>query len=729
MNIKYILSLLFIVTLAHGDTTKSYTLISQSGNAVLRDQSGNVIAQQPQMWGYNLTIDAAGNANLTDKSASGHGNVAFIYNILNPGGNKIYIDYKDGGNVFNTTLARAADGNWPVTVGFNQNVPWDQGGNYFRVTVTIPTPIPAPTVAGTTKKFKLESRDGFAVITDERGNPVGDRFPQFHNYDLYVQGDGTPYLQEAGVTAHGNVAWINYINNLFGLRLDIDYKDNDNKFQKTIQRDALGGWQEWINFDKGVPWYTSGSMQLSVFIPDIRLPATVQRSFAIKSQTGDAVVYDLATGERTIQKVPQHHHYNIVIGENGAIFFTQGGYEAANVATIDTILNPYGFEYSVYWLDTGLPVQFTTKAPTYAFNKPVPWDTHGGQVLKITVNKKNAAVAAQMCNGSVEACALPYNLVSNVETHNAASGIKMGYTIGVADDIVAFFAGHSILSINDQNRSIMQQLQDGVRTLQFRATNWMYNGVTDVYACHGLDPNDVPEKWRKLVTDALGGLYQRPNFQSCDVDPGRSPLVNIFETVKSFLDKNPREVVTIFMQTFGTVDANLLKSAAVKAGVTAMCYKHTGVDKPWPTLLELINKGTRLVIFADMDTSNIPYYNNLGEYKDESNYSFGDVAALQSYNIQAEPFNNEPAATLKNKIFRMPNSVTTGLAGDMNMAKQANEYNFLMTRVEAAKKRIGKYPNSISVDFYELPAFDALKVANDCNQKTFKELMTAPLPA
>ncbi|ORX64490.1 hypothetical protein DL89DRAFT_201819, partial [Linderina pennispora] len=120
-----------------------------------------------------------------------------------------------------------------------------------------------------------------------------------------------------------------------------------------------------------------------------------------------------------------------------------------------------------------------------------------------------------------------------------------------------------------QYKDIKQQLKDGVRGLHLD----IYKGSTagSVNLC----------------------------FPDCSVINGGT-LAATLEIVKAWLDDNPNEVVTIFLDgAETTADPAAVEQAFVSSGIDTYMLPSKTVTGKWPTLEKMISDGTRLVVFAE----------------------------------------------------------------------------------------------------------------------------------
>jgi hypothetical protein len=259
------------------------------------------------------------------------------------------------------------------------------------------------------------------------------------------------------------------------------------------------------------------------------------------------------------------------------------------------------------------------------------------------------------CNGSFDICTKPYNEVAFLTTHNA------------------FNAGNEGFSLPNQNDGLTAQLNNGVRALMLDVYDlW---GTVSVY--HG--------------TSILGSASLQSNLAE----------------IKSFLDNNPNEIVTIIFECY--VSANDIETEFSNAGLINYLYTKNG---NWNTLQEMINNNQRLVVFTDVDdaSTNQPWYHYVWNHAVETHYS------VNSINDFTNDYNRGDA---NNDLFIfnhfVTNSVTgTGMPDD---APAVNAYSFLMARIQGHFAQYQKFPNFITLDFYELG--DGLAVVDSLNATNF----------
>lgn len=155
-------------------------------------------------------------------------------------------------------------------------------------------------------------------------------------------------------------------------------------------------------------------------------------------------------------------------------------------------------------------------------------------------------VSAGGCNGNTALCSRQYSNVTQIGAHDSA------------------FVG--ILPTDNQVKSVADQLDAGVRFLQAQT----HENSGELHLCH----------------------------TSC-LELNAGPLTDYLSTIKTWMDKNKNEVVTLLLTNGDRVNVSTFGSAMSSTGLDKYAYvppKKLSMDE-WPTLQELIDDGKRLVMF------------------------------------------------------------------------------------------------------------------------------------
>lgn len=245
-----------------------------------------------------------------------------------------------------------------------------------------------------------------------------------------------------------------------------------------------------------------------------------------------------------------------------------------------------------------------------------------------------------LCNGNADLCDRAYNDVVYPATHNAHS------------TLFADFAG----AIANQTHSIAQQLEDGVRCMALD----VYEHEGDTALCHG----------------------------PCSL--GATPHRDALGDIKSFLEANPRDVFTIIYEDH--ISAEVIEDDFKETGLVDFVFTHAEGDG-WPTLQEMIDDGTRLVITAESVGPPPAWLHHVWDVAWDTNYSFKSPDEFScALNRGSEG----------NDLFLLNHWVGTaaGLPSIEN-SKLVNQSETLLTRAQQCQDESGQLPNYIMVDFYE----------------------------
>ena len=260
-------------------------------------------------------------------------------------------------------------------------------------------------------------------------------------------------------------------------------------------------------------------------------------------------------------------------------------------------------------------------------------------------------ISHAQCNGSLDLCSKQYNEVAYLTTHNA------------------FNSGQDGLLFANQTYNIASQLNDGVRGL-----------MIDVYDHFG-----TPTAYHSIF--ALGTI----------------PLSDIFNDIKTFLDNNPNEIVTIILECYVTADE--IESEINQSGLSNYLYKHNSV---WPILQNMIDNDNRLVIFTDVDdaSGSQNWYHYLWDHAVETHYSVNTINDFTCDFNRGNPLKD---------LFILNHFVTHASLG-YGLYNESNDVNanpFFITRVLDCQNQTNKLPNFVTVDYYELG--DGLAVVDQLN--------------
>ncbi|KAJ1962779.1 hypothetical protein GGI12_002444 [Dipsacomyces acuminosporus] len=269
-------------------------------------------------------------------------------------------------------------------------------------------------------------------------------------------------------------------------------------------------------------------------------------------------------------------------------------------------------------------------------------------------------------------------------------------------------------------RTIQQQLDDGIRAFMLDVVR--PSSVSGFW--------DKVEAWFHKVflgkTDTIDKIHLC--HQSCDfIDKG--PLVDTLKTFTSFLDANPREVITFIIENVSGFTPGDLQPSFASAGLEKYAYipefqpngQHQNYT--WPTLGQLISKNQRLVVFIDSnaDPSKVPYILPEWEYVVEIPYA--NVNPVKEFRCNQErPGDNIPRDLIVMNHF-VYNRITIGNKNiDMPIyPAQITEHGYnslesLTTHLETCRNVWnGRIMNFITLDYYDIGDRSIFKLVDHIN--------------
>ncbi|POS85313.1 hypothetical protein EPUL_003329, partial [Erysiphe pulchra] len=271
-------------------------------------------------------------------------------------------------------------------------------------------------------------------------------------------------------------------------------------------------------------------------------------------------------------------------------------------------------------------------------------------------------VKSQPCNGNEALCSRKYSDVTQVGTHDSA------------------FVGE--LPTQNQIRSVDEQLVSGIRFLQ--AQTHTKNGA--IQMCH----------------------------TACQLEDAGT-LVSYLSTIKSFMDMNPNEVITLLLTNGDRAPAAMFGTAMDSSGLSKYAYvppKQLAINE-WPTLKELITANSRLVMFLDYgaDTAKVPYMLDEFKYFFETAFDTTD-ANFSSCALDRPGGSNDQLVNhfLDVKLFggivvpdRNSSPRTNAATGPGSIGAQS----------DLCKQTWGRKPNMILIDYFGYG--DALAAQNTLN--------------
>jgi hypothetical protein len=240
------------------------------------------------------------------------------------------------------------------------------------------------------------------------------------------------------------------------------------------------------------------------------------------------------------------------------------------------------------------------------------------------------------CNGHVELCDRPLDMVTLAGTHNAMSNADAGW-----------------LSPN-QSHGITRQLEDGIRAVMLDTMLW----EGEPYLCHSY----------------------------CEL--GAQPLEEGLTEIAVFMDSHPSEVVLIIFQD--GISASLTTTAIANVGLAERAWTWDGKSAPLPTLGTLIADGKTLIVTAEHEGPPPDWYHHAWTLLTDTPYDFWNA---EDFECTAARGNTESPLFLVNHWLSTP-------LPTLDDAASVNTESTLWKRATACETERKRRINILAVNFY-----------------------------
>ena len=241
------------------------------------------------------------------------------------------------------------------------------------------------------------------------------------------------------------------------------------------------------------------------------------------------------------------------------------------------------------------------------------------------------------CNGHVALCDLPFDQVALPATHNSMSNDADGWLFP------------------NQPDGVEAQLEAGVRGLLLDT----YDLDGEAVLCHS------------------------------ECDWGSRPLVEVLGAINTFLDEHPSEVMAIIFQDALSPEATAAVFAEVGLDARVLTVDPGWEPGGWPTLGELVEADTRLLVTAESEGPPPDWYYHAWDLYYDTPYTFD---SLDDFNCDL----NRGAAD--NPLFLVNHWL--GPIPTASLGASANAWDVLYDRVVRCQSETGHTPNLVAVDWY-----------------------------
>jgi hypothetical protein len=252
-----------------------------------------------------------------------------------------------------------------------------------------------------------------------------------------------------------------------------------------------------------------------------------------------------------------------------------------------------------------------------------------------------------LCNGA-DLCAEPFNTATMLGTHNSAASTAYNFIAGVNAN---------------QSTTISKQLEDGIRLLMLD----IYEEGGENLLCH----------------------------EFCLL--GSIPHLEVLQEIKTFLDENPREILSIIYQN--QIGSDEIAQDLATADLSKWLFTYEGI---WPTLGEMVTADQRLVVTVEVEGGDPPSIPNTWDLAWDTGYSWTDTDAFDCDLNRGE---------LSNEIVLVNHWISTVVGTpDMASAITVNTESSILGQTDQCDRR----PTWVAVDFYDQgDPFKAVTALND----------------
>jgi hypothetical protein len=321
----------------------------------------------------------------------------------------------------------------------------------------------------------------------------------------------------------------------------------------------------------------------------------------------------------------------------------------------------------------------------------------GGWVLwhKPATLPVRSAPPVLACNGFPELCDRRIDQVVFAGAHNAMSN----------QEIPGWMFPH-------HQAAIPQMLRDGIRALLVDV-HYGYPGGARIKTDMSMEPNAETIKKAIGVEGYAAAMRIRDRLVGVDesqrslyfchgfCELGAYPVVPVLREIRSFLVAHPDEVIIVVIED--TVPPNDLAAAFEEAGLSSLVYKEDPGDR-WPTLRELIERDTRLLVFIESGRPGVTWLRPAFQNFRETPYTFHKIEEFSCRSNRGGE---------AGQLFQLNHWIDTTPTPRPSNAAVVNAYAFLLSRAEQCASERHHLPNIIAVDFYQTG--DLLSVTDKLN--------------
>jgi hypothetical protein len=310
---------------------------------------------------------------------------------------------------------------------------------------------------------------------------------------------------------------------------------------------------------------------------------------------------------------------------------------------------------------------------------------------------EGSAYEAGTCNGTPGLCDLRLDQVLFGGTHNSFS----------AADSPGWF-------IANQRRTIARQLADGIRLLLIDPhygvgetgkvkTDFDAEGREQNRVARELPPETLAAAQRLAGSLGIAGTSGERDIWLCHsvCELGGTRMADALADVREFLDRNPNDVVMLYVEPF--VPPSALEPVFERAGLLDELAE-LDPELPMPTLTQLIDAERRVVVITERDADpEYPWYHEDDLFIQDTPLGVTSVSQLSCELNRGSA--DSPLLMLNQWADVFPPRVEPNIA--------FNDEELVLERIRECERERGQPVNLIATDFYDEGGM--LDVVDDVN--------------
>ena len=286
--------------------------------------------------------------------------------------------------------------------------------------------------------------------------------------------------------------------------------------------------------------------------------------------------------------------------------------------------------------------------------------------MKEDILEEEIELETEACNGMVLLCHRTYDNVTFPETHNGHA---------THEDGIYYPASNHRTGLNAQWNA-------GIRAFM----------IDTHYATPNADSGEAVRLCHGSNSDVYSPCYY-----------GQVNAVDWLSNLKQLMDSKPRDVVTLLIESH--VSAEHVMYVLNQSNLSDWMFTHT-LGEEWPTLIELIEQDTRLVVFWEQGTAeSYPQIHDFVVHGWTTNYGEDSTD-----DMNCEVHRGDGSQPVWHMNHWVSNSI--GLA-DPTRSEQVNDYQLLLARAIECWEFHENRPTFIAVDWWE--DGDVVAVAEQIN--------------